>query len=186
MTIEASSTTRQVTQSVSNQEIAVPMNDQSDPQDHLVLSLDSNRLAVSYLSSLLRLVQAAVREVARLNDDTRAPFDEQTQPVLILTDISTEGDLSASLVFVDGIDYQPMSKLSARVFDVFMDRFGDFLKTLPQPGLWGRSPRGSVPIDSDVARRMNQLRAEMRRHSRVGLSLGERSVLIEGDRVEIS
>ena len=65
-------------------------------------------------------------------------------------------------------------------------RLCEFLKTLPQPGLWGRSPRGSVPIDSDVARRMNQLRAEMRRHSRVGLSLGERSVLIEGDRVEIS
>ena len=41
----------------------------------LTIRLQPSNLSVSYLSSLLRVVQAAVREVARNDDGTRPEFD---------------------------------------------------------------------------------------------------------------
>ena len=40
----------------------------------LELRIDCRQLPVSSLSSLLRVVQAAIREVARSNEDTRQSF----------------------------------------------------------------------------------------------------------------
>lgn len=74
------------------------------------------------------------------------------------------------------------------VFDAFLDRLADFVRGLPQPGLWGGASRRSAPrsFESDVDRRMDQLYRELRRSPMVTLRFREKTIEIEGDRMEIS
>ena len=153
----------------------------------LEVELDSRGLPVSYLSSLLRVLQAVVREVARTNEDTRRLFSQQPQPVLLLSAHVTGENLALRFAFADPLDSTPMPQLSARTFESFLERFSQFLKGLAQPGLWGISVKGGQRrrYESDMARRMDQLRVELRRFPRARLSFDRRTILLEGDHMEI-
>jgi hypothetical protein len=142
---------------------------------------------VSAMSSLLRVVQAGLREVARLHDDTRETFAQPPHPILLMSSESDETSLTLKFSFADGQYSQPMPQVSARVFAVFMERYSRFLKTLPQPGFWKDSVTGGQndPYESEVERRMDQIRMEMRRFPKVRLSFRNREILIEGNRMEI-
>ena len=59
----------------------------------LEIVLDSGGLPVSNLSSLLRVVQAALREVARSSDDTRTITSQRPYPVLHLSTCIAQGEL---------------------------------------------------------------------------------------------
>lgn len=154
----------------------------------LEIGLDSCQLPVSYLSSLLRVVQAALREVARSADDTRQPFSQAPQPVLNLSAQVVGGDLVLRFSFADPLDSTPMPRLSERTFESFFEGFRQLLKGLPQPGLWGRSVGGAHRRrhDSEFARRMDEVRLELRRFRRARLCFRSHTILIEGDRVEIA
>ena len=153
----------------------------------LIVRIDATRLPVSYVSSLLRVLQAAVREVARSSDGTRQAFDKRPHPVLLLSELTSNGDVTMSLTFADASGGRPLVELSEQAFDMFLDRFGEFVRGLPQPGLWGgAAPRSRGPFDSDVARRMDQVHRELRRSPRVSLTAGGRTILVEGDSMEIS
>jgi len=153
----------------------------------LEMALDSSNLPVSYLSSILRVTQAAVREVARTTEATRQAFSQQPQPVLMASTHTSDDQLVLSFVFADPIDSTAMTELSASVFAVFMDRFAELLKGLPQRGLWGASSRGSRRrrYETDLEKRMDQLRAELRRFAHARLSFDNRSIQFDGDRLEI-
>jgi hypothetical protein len=155
--------------------------------DGMEITLDSNGLPVSYLSSLLRVIQAALREVARNGESTRQAFSQQAQPTLLLSASTLNCRLALQFTFADPVDSSPLGDVSKRVFDAFMTQFSAFLKGLPQRGLWGESAGGShrQRFDSQTARRMEQLRVELRRFPNICLKAGRRSILIEGDRMEI-
>ena len=161
-------------------------NGSSTVLDPLEVALDHRRLPVSYLSSLLRVMQAAVREVARDDDATEESFVQQPQPLLHVA-VGTSGeDIVLRFSFVDPFDATPLCELSSRVFRAFLERFIRFLKELPQPGLWGDSVGGPGPrYDSEVSRRMDQVRLELRRFPRARVGHGQRAVLFEEDRMEI-
>ena len=156
-------------------------------EQHLEIAFDSGYLPVSNLSSLLRVAQAAVREVARSGEGTRQAFSQQPQPVLMLSAVTTDEELRLYFVFQDPLDSGLLPELSSQVFAAFMERFAQFLKGLPQPGLWGDAARGGRRrgYESDVSRRMNQLRLELRRFPRARLSFNGRSIRVEGNRMEI-
>ena len=160
---------------------------QADPSE-LEIILDTRHLPVSYVSSLLRVVQAAIREVGRNNDDTRQTFSQQPWPVLVMSTFSTEEDWMLRFVFTDPMDSAPLTRLSAQTFGEFMERLSQFLKTLPQLGLWGKSVAGSphARYDSEVTRRMDELRQELRHFPKSRLTFGNRTIAIEGDQMEIS
>ena len=164
-----------------------PQGDKVEFDNALEIAFEPNQLLVSAVSSLLRVVQAALRETARLREDSRESFENQPQPVLLVKSESSEDRLLMKFVFADGMHSLPMNELSSSVFDLFMERFGQFLKKLPQPGFWKDSVKAGQqePYDSEIDRRMDQLRLEMRRFPKVVLSYGKHAILIESNQMEI-
>ena len=162
--------------------------DTGEDRHSLSIELRQGSVSVSYLSSLLRLVQAALREVALSGDGTRERFDRQPQPILVLSRLSSQDGLTLQMTFVDPIDGTPLEELSSRTFDAFLDSLGRFVMSLPQPGLWGGAARRSPqpPFESGLSERMDQVYAELRRSSKVTLRFQTRSIEIEGDRMEIA
>ena len=144
-------------------------------------------MTVSYLSSLLRVVQAAVREVARGSQNTRQMLDANPQPQLVLSRVSADAGLTLFLTFAHPIDSTPLDQLSAQTFESFLRGFGEFVRGLPQPSLWGgAAPRPSQgATESELERRLDQVYRELRRSHRATMSFGGRTVEIEGERMEI-
>ena len=155
---------------------------------YLVVELRHANLPVSYLSSLLRVLQAALREVALTDAQTREQFSSRPQPVLVMPEVSTEEALSLSFAFVHPIEGTDMASLSSITFDSFLDHLGKFITGLPQPGLWGGAARRSPqePFESELDRRMDQVYAELRRTSKVVIRFQTRSLEIEGDQMVIT
>jgi hypothetical protein len=154
----------------------------------LELALDGTGLPVSSLSSILRVLQATLREVARNTDETRERFASQPQPVLQLSISAAGGDMVMEFHFADPSDSEAMARLSERAFAEFVDRLGQFIKRLPQRGLWGESLAGSQTrsYESELDRRLDELRMELRRLPRAKLTFDRQTISIEGDRVEMS
>ena len=156
------------------------------PKYVLTIEIAEGSVSVSYMSSLLRVVQAALREVALSTDGAREHFERRPQPLLGMPSLAGGDSITMSFVFADPKDGSPMEGLSAATFDSFMDKLQAYVTSLPQPSLWGgalrRPPRKA---DSEVDRRMDQVYAELRRASRVALRHGGRSLEFEGDRLEI-
>ena len=160
----------------------------SDISDHrLLLTVRSDRQRVSHVSSTLRVIQAAVREVARSVDQSSPLFEGRGQP-LLLVDASASADsaLTMSFYFADSDD-APMRELSEQVLGAFMDEFARVLASRSQLGLWGRTARVSGPagLESDIALRMDDLKVLLRRFGTASLRLGERSITFNGDTLVI-
>ena len=154
----------------------------------LFLTVETRAIPVSYVSRTLRVLQAAVREVARGVEDAGELFESQPSPSLLLdAETTADGKLVFSLYFADPSDDAPMRELSTRAFAPFMSAFGDALKRMPQRGLWGRMARqsGSSRFQSETDRRLDELRVELRHFQGATLRHGARLVTFDGDRVEI-
>ena len=152
----------------------------------LSIELGQSEVSVSYMSSLLRTVQAALREVALDTEGAREQLGVRPQPVLVMQRLEADRAITMSFVFEDPLEGEPMADLSSRTFESFLDRLGAFVMSLPQRSLWGgASRRLSQALDSGVSRRMDQVYAELRRAPKATLRVGRRSLEIEGDRLEV-
>ena len=153
----------------------------------LEVGLGSGTVSVSSLSSLLRMLQVTLREVGKNGEDTRDSFSERPPPVLHISSRITHEELILILFFADARASNPMLELSEGLFGLFIERFGQFIKELPQKGLWGQS--GTVSkrqqFDSEVNKRLDQLRIELRRFPSARLKFNKQTILFEGDRMEI-
>ena len=154
----------------------------------LEVGLGRHGWSVSALSSLLRVLQAALREFARSTDRTRELFTEPSRPLLRASAEVPDDDLVLSFWFEVPGEPEASDELSGIAFDRLMSGLSDFIKVLPQRGLWGQTVAGPVAPrhDSATARRLDELRMELRRFPRVRLRHGARSILFEGDRMEIN
>ena len=155
--------------------------------ERLELALDTTDLPVSNLSSILRVLQATLREVARNTEETRERCASRPRPVLRLSIRETHGEMVMGFHFADSSDSAAMAQLSERVFADFVDRLGQFIKRLPQRGLWGESLAGSKPrsYDSELDRRFDELRMELRWLPKAKLTFAGQTISIEGDHVEL-
>ena len=152
----------------------------------LTIEIAERTVSVSYMSSLLRVVQAALREVALDTGGAREHFGSRPRPLLAMPAPAGGDSIAMSFVFVDPQDGSPMEDLSAATFGSFLDRIQAYVTSLPQPSLFGgASRRPTREAGSEVDRRMDQVYAELRRASRVTLRHGDRSLGFEGDRLEI-
>tara|TARA_B100001245_G_C22795815_1_gene383715 strand:- start:390 stop:902 length:513 start_codon:yes stop_codon:yes gene_type:complete len=155
----------------------------------LELHIVTTHLSASYLSSLLRALQASLREVAHSRESTNQEFTRKPQPVLILDKIISGDDLTLYLIFSDAVNSKPLPGLSRQTFNTFIDDLTDFVKGLPQPSLWGGAslptPRTRTRTESDLIKRMDQLYRELRRSKQIIIRFNNRSVEIEGSRMEI-
>ena len=156
------------------------------PKYVLSIEIAQATVSVSYMSSLLRVVQAAVREVALDTGGAREHFEGKPQPLLAMPAPAGGDSIAMSFVFVDPQDGSPMDELSAATFGSFLDRLQSYVTSLPQPSLFGgASRRPARDASTEVERRMDQVYAEVRRASRVTLRHAGRSLVIEGDRLEV-
>mgnify|MGYP000023478350 FL=1 len=155
--------------------------------DALLIELDSRGLPVSRLSRLLRVIQTALREVAKADEEIRPLFEQSRSPLLLLSAEVAEGKLSLSVSFAEPGGSAPMPDLSARAFELFIARFAKLLEDTTQLGLWGQLVRGAGPrpFDSDVDRRLSELRTELRHFGSARISFGGRTIAFEGDRMRI-
>ena len=153
----------------------------------LLIELDSRGLPVSRLSRLLRVLQTAVRGVAKAEEEIRPLFEQSRSPQLLLSAEVAEGKLSLSVSLAEPGDSAPMPDLSARAFELFIERFAKLLEDTTQLGLWGQLVRGAAPrqFDSDVDRRLSELRTELRHFSSARISFGGRGIAFDGDRMRI-
>ena len=154
----------------------------------LLLVVESCALPVSYVSRTLRVIQAAVREVARGVGEGGEMFEGQPQPSLLLdVRVPSETEIEFSLYFADPADDTPMPELSLRAFEPFMEEFGELLKQMPQRGLWGRMARqtGSHRLQTEASRRLDELRVELRHFKKAVLVHRSRSITFDGDQMEI-
>ncbi|MBM3949317.1 MAG: hypothetical protein FJ312_08815 [SAR202 cluster bacterium] len=159
----------------------------AEEKGQLVIELAAEYLSVSSLSALLRALQAALREVAMADADVAAHFAQRPQPILVLSKVSSEGTLTLHFTFAGPKDSKPLADLSAQVFGPFMARFGEFLKALPQPSLWGTASRGKLGrrYESELERRMDEVRAHIRRFGTATLRFGGHEVRVQGEHMEI-
>ena len=154
----------------------------------LLLIVESRALPVSYVSRTLRVIQAAVREVAKGVEDGGELFERQPHPSLLLdVSVPNESKIEFSLYFANPDDDAPMPDLSTRAFEPFMEEFGELLKQMPQRGLWGRMARqtGSHRLQTEAARRLDELRVELRHFRKAVLTHRSRSITFDGDQMEI-
>ena len=154
----------------------------------LTLVLDAKSLPVSYVSSTLRVIQAALRDFARGVEGGESLFGGQPQPVLLLdAAASDEADLIFAFYFADPDDDAPMPELSAQAFHAFILNFGRLLKRMPQRDLWGAmsSGSGAPRSQTETDRRLNELRTELRHFGRAVLRHDSRSITFDGDQLEI-
>ena len=153
----------------------------------LEIVLDAGYLSVSNFSSLLRVIQAALRVVAQDVDPASDPFARPPYPVLRLLTVREDDGLVLQLAFFDPLDSARLDDLCERTFALFLDRLSEFIKSLPQRGLWGESVAGAqVRVgDSEVTKRLEQIRIELRRLGRARVRFAGRTVTFDGDRVEL-
>ena len=153
----------------------------------LEIALDAGYLSVSNFSSLLRVLQAALRVAAQGVDPASDPFSVPPYPVLRMFATREDDGLVLRLAFFDPLDSSTLHDLCERTFAFFLDRLSEFIKRLPQRGLWGGSVAGAqVRIgDSEVTKRLDQVRVELRRLGRTRVRFAGRTVTFDGDRVEL-
>ncbi len=154
----------------------------------LRLLLGEGHLGVSALSSLLRVLQAAVRESARADTAAKELFEEPIAPSLYMS-LSRSEDDALTIAFYFGMPDGPAlpEEAASSAFNAFMTDLADRVKLLPQPALWGRAVGGvsRARDESDISRRMGEVHAELRRLPRSVLSFGGREIRIDGEQIEI-
>lgn len=156
-------------------------------RDGFSISFDRSMIQVSYLSSLLRILQATLREVGQTREQTRQRFEQKPYPVLMMTISSVENFLSVEMLFADSSNSSILSNFSRQIFEAFLDQFSKYISDLPQPSLFGgAAPKSSmVSSDKPLSVRMDQIHRELRRAGKVAIHVGKRSIRIEGESMEI-
>ncbi len=153
----------------------------------LEITVDACNLPVSGLSSLLRVVQAALREVARGDEATREQLSERPQPTLHLSATTGEANLTFRLTFADPADRTPLLDLSTTTFRAFLSQLRRFVERVPQRDLCGDAVGGPSrgEFHSEAEERIDQVRQVLRRLPKARLTFEGQSVTFEGDRMEI-
>ena len=156
-------------------------------ENMLVVELHTRKFPTTHLSGLLIALQATLREVATTFPEFRRDFALQPNPVLVMSPNIQNNQFLLNFSFFSGPDGEPMEEMSDKIFSEFMERLSKLIKDSSQQDLWG-STAVSMPqtFESEVDRRIDQARNELRRFPISRIKYGSRSVLIKGMLAELS
>ena len=162
----------------------------NDGPSTLVLRLRPTTQPVSLLSSLLRTLQAAVRETALATPLGAQRFVETPHPVLLTSIRQPAGEdgLELRFFFADPTSSRPEPELSEAAFAAFMDTLEETLKAQPQRTLWdapSRPPRGGRH-GKGPSPRIRQMWDDLGRFRNATLSVGTRQITVSDGSVEIA
>lgn len=156
----------------------------------LFIELKPDRQSVSALSSLLREVQAALRESARHVPAVAPLFDGDGSPVLLVAFTQSPGAIGMEFTFSDPATRRASTEVNAQVAGRLMAALEAELKRRPQRTLWGQpatsARRRAVESERDpLSERASIILAELGRVSSAIVRSGERQIRISGDTAEI-
>ena len=156
-------------------------------ENMLLVELHTRKFPTTHLSGLLIALQATLREVATTFPEFRRDFAIQPNPVLVMSPNIQNNQFLLNFSFFSGPDGEPMEEMSDKIFSEFMERLSKLIKDSSQQDLWG-STAVSTPqtFESEVDRRIDQARNELRRFPISRIKYGSRSVLIKGMLAELS
>jgi len=159
----------------------------NDLKNTLLVELHTRQFPTTHLSALLIALQATLREVATTFPEFRRDFAIQPNPVLVMSPNIQNNQFLLNFAFFSGPDGDPMEEMSDKIFSEFMQRLTRLIKDSSQQDLWG-STAVTTPqtFDSEVDRRLDQARNELRRFPISRIRYGDRSVLIKGMLAELS
>ena len=153
----------------------------------LLVELHTRKFPTTHLSGLLIALQATLREVATTFPEYRRDFAIQPNPVLVMSPNIQNNQFLLGFTFFSGPDGEPMEEMSEKIFSEFMERLTRQIKESSQQDLWGSTAVTSPQtFDSEVDRRLDQARNELRRFPISRIRYGNRSVLIKGILAELS
>ena len=96
--------------------------------------------------------------------------------------------LSIEFSFADPKTNEHLDMLSESIFQEFFHNFGEYIKTLPQPSLWG--PKSSLEtkkiVPSVLEKRLSEFYREMKRTSKSKITVNSKSISIEGFNLELT
>jgi len=153
----------------------------------LTIKLPIESVPVSYLSNLLRVVQAALRETASSTDDTLSTMSTNPAPLLFSSLDCYKGVTTISMYFGDANDNGLIEKFTKLVVNRFLEGLNEFLNGNAQSSLWGYTvaeQRTSYGKDSDV--RYAQVTKVMKKLFASSLSSDSRSITFTEDGFEVS
>ena len=156
-------------------------------ENMLLVELHTRKFPTTHMSGLLIALQATLREVATTFPEFRRDFALQPNPVLVMSPNIQNNQFLLNFSFFSGPDGDPMEEMSDKIFSEFMERLSKLIKDSSQQDLWG-STAVSTPqtFESEVDRRIDQARNELRRFPISRIKYGSRSVLIKGMLAELS
>jgi len=153
----------------------------------MIIEIQPVPIAVSYLSSLLRIVQAALRETAFASNHINSSIGNQ--PILLASLSEKNEKLSIHLSFSDPKTNKNLDTLSKEIFQNFFQDFSNYVKTLPQPSLWG--PKSSIKntkklTPSTLEHRLEGVYRELKRIPKSKISLNSKTISIEGFNLQLN
>ncbi len=149
----------------------------------LTLSVSRATQHVSALSSLLRTLQAAVRDSAQGTAAGQRLLSGQPAPVLEVAVSSGAGSpLTLSFEF-NGPGHEPIEELNDAAFGAFMTELATALNVSSQRMLWGTPvrPLARSPVENE---RMRLFLEDLARIGDVVVSAGGRKITIKDGKVE--
>lgn len=149
----------------------------------LTLGIGSAGLHVSTLSSLLRTLQAAVRDATQGSEAGRRLLAAQPAPVLTVEIPATAGGpLLLSFSFT-GPEGGTLHELNTTAFGAFLSGLEAALQVTPQQTMWGRPVRPLIRSAAENER-LRLFLEDLVRLGDVTISAGARQIVIREGRVE--
>ena len=114
-------------------------------------------------------------------------FNEGGKHILVISNLMFDVSFKFEMIFIDVVERKFNENLSRHVFDKFVLEFISFVRTLPQPGLWGdASPKlWDANSKSDIEIRMYQVYRELKRCTKVIIESGGKKIEIDGERLQL-
>ena len=143
----------------------------------LVVTFPKNAVAVSYLSNFFRILQATLREVAKIQPDSEDRLSKSPRPVLYQTATSLDGSLILNMFFRETDSDQPIADFTTDVMSEFMTTLKGFLLGNAQTHLWEYAvPESKSTHDSPLESRLAFFVKEMKKLPGSYVMLGEEKI----------
>ncbi len=148
----------------------------------LKVSLPSESISVSYLSNLLRVMQAALRETAVQSEDTSDTMEGGESPVLCQTISTLDNHTCILMYFTNRHENANLIDFTALVVTTFVNGLNNFLNGNAQTSLWGFAVADNRSSkDTPLTKRYRQVVKTMKRMSGASLSSGTLSIVFKDD-----
>ena len=142
----------------------------------IVLPVES--FAVSYFSNLLRVIQAAIRELASTFESLKEISDENLRSVLHFTPFTKNGELVLQFSFLHLERDVEMEEFTSIIAPVFFDELLTYLRGNAQTDLWGNiSPVENLTLSDSMKGRFDRVRKELRRIPGASIGVNNRTIV---------